>query len=104
VITDTKVQLAVQQNAHDQIASSERLAVLQARQAVLIAEQGHWATRLIRPAFAFPFVVYINKLVLWDKVLGLGATDALGSDLTQIMTVIIAAYFVDTAIQRFTNR
>ena len=103
-ISDTKVQLAVEANSERRIASEERLAVLQARQQLLIAEQGHWLTRMVRPAFAFPFVIYINKLVLWDKVLGWGTTDPLGSDLTQIMLLIIAAYFVDTAVQRFTKR
>lgn len=103
-IIDARVSLAQEANSTLRIASEERLAVLQARQAVLIAEQGHWLTRTVRPAFAFPFVVYINKLVLWDKVLGLGATDALGPDLTQVMLLIIAAYFVDTAVQRFTSK
>lgn len=103
-IGETKVRLAAEANSAAAIASGERLALLQARQAILLAEQGHWSTRLIRPAFAFPFVIYINKLVLWDKVLGWGRTDPLGADLTQIMLLIIAAYFVDTAVQRFTGR
>ncbi|OZA81767.1 MAG: hypothetical protein B7X76_08100, partial [Azorhizobium sp. 39-67-5] len=41
---------------------------------VVIAEQGRWYTALPRPLFAFAFIVYVWKVVVWDKVLGLGAT------------------------------
>jgi hypothetical protein len=60
---------------------------------VLISEQGHWFTAIIRPLFAVPFVIYLWKLVIWDKVLGWGVTDGLSSDLTSIEHTVIAAYF-----------
>src|SRR5262245_29482258 len=44
---------------------------------LLAAEQGNAFTRWVRPAWAAPFVIYTWKVVVWDKVLGLGATDAL---------------------------
>src|ERR1700675_4046322 len=44
---------------------------------LLIAEQGHWYTAMIRPLFAMPFIIFGLKVVVWDKVLGLGVTDAL---------------------------
>src|SRR5450631_2993005 len=44
---------------------------------LLIAEQGHWYTAMIRPLFALPFIIFGLKVVVWDKVLGLGTTDAL---------------------------
>lgn len=103
-IADTRVAMAVEANSERRIVLDEKLATLDARKDIILAEQGHWSTRMIRPLFAIPFVIYINKLVLWDKVLGWGRTDPLGSDLTQIMLLIIAAYFVDTAVQRFTKR
>ena len=102
-IASTKIALATEANNALRIEQEERLAVLQARQTILLSEQGHWLTRMVRPAFAFPFVVYINKLVIWDKVLGWGATPSLSPDLIQVMMLIIAAYFVDTAVQRFTK-
>lgn len=103
-IADTRIALAAEANTERRLILDEKLATLDARKDILLAEQGHWSTRMIRPLFAIPFVIYINKLVLWDKVLGWGVTDPLGSDLTQIMLLIIAAYFVDTAVQRFTKR
>ena len=44
---------------------------------VVIAEQGRWYTALPRPLFAFAFILYVWKVVVWDKVLGLGTTDSL---------------------------
>src|SRR5665647_3572347 len=40
---------------------------------VLIAEQGRWYTALPRPLFAAAFIIYVWKVVAWDKVLGLGS-------------------------------
>ena len=40
---------------------------------VVIAEQGRWYTALPRPLFAFAFIIYVWKVVVWDQVLGLGA-------------------------------
>lgn len=66
---------------------------------IVKAEQGSWMTRLVRPAFAAPFVVYVWKLVIWDKVLGWGSTDPLGADLTALMQVIVGAYFGGRTIE-----
>ena len=37
---------------------------------VVIAEQGNWATRWVRPVWALPFVLFTWKIVVWDKMLG----------------------------------
>ncbi len=36
---------------------------------VLVAEQGRWYTALPRPLFASAFIIYVWKVVVWDKVL-----------------------------------
>ena len=77
---------------------------LEARQSVLIAEQSNWITRWIRPAIAFPFVAYLWKVVLWDKVFGLGSTDPLSTDLAEIMMVMIGAYFLTRPIEKVLKR
>src|SRR5664280_676861 len=51
---------------------------------VVIAEQGRWYTALPRPLFAFAFIIYVWKVVVWDKVLGLGSTDALSADVAPV--------------------
>lgn len=81
-----------------------RIRQLEAQQNVLIAEQGNWVTRWIRPAIAFPFVAYLWKVVLWDKVLGLGATDPLSAQLGEIMMVMIGAYFLGRPFEKFVKR
>lgn len=66
---------------------------------IIIAEQGRWYTALPRPLFAFAFVVYVWKLVVWDKVLGLGATDALSPELSQWAMIVLTAYFGGRTIE-----
>lgn len=77
-----------------------RIRQLEAQQKILIAEQGRAQTRWIRPAIAFPFVAYLWKVVLWDKVFGLGSTDSLSSELGEIMMVMIGAYFLTRPFER----
>lgn len=91
-------------NAESRLKLDERIAFLDARKAVLLVEQNSRLTSWIRPAFAFPFVAYIWKLVIWDKIFGLGATDPLSPELAQIMMVIIGAYFLTRPIEKIWGR
>lgn len=79
-------------------ALSVQEAELNAR--IIIAEQGNWLTRMARPAIAFPFIVYLWKVVLWDKVLGLGVTDGLGNQLAGIFITIIGSYFIGRTVEK----
>ena len=76
------------------IEADVSISQIEARQSVLIAEQGSRMTRWIRPAFAFPFVVYNIKVVVWDKVFGLGVTDGLPAEFWQLQMIVFGAYFV----------
>jgi len=67
---------------------------------VVIAEQGHWVTALPRPLFAYAFVIYAWKVVVWDKVFGLGTTDALSGDVAQWATVVLTAYFGGRSLEK----
>lgn len=67
---------------------------------VVIGEQGRLFTALPRPLFAFAFVIYVWKVVVWDKVLGLGATDALGGDVAQWAMIVLTAYFGGRSIEK----
>ena len=67
---------------------------------VVIAEQGRWFTSLPRPLFAFTFVIYAWKVVVWDKVLGWGTTDALGGDVAQWAMIVLTAYFGGRSIEK----
>jgi len=85
--------------AEKEIAEKE-IARLEARRDILLAEQGNWITRWIRPAFAFPFVIYNFKIVVWDKVLGLGATDPLTPEYWQLQMVVFGAYFLTRGFEK----
>lgn len=67
---------------------------------VVMAEQGRWFTALPRPLFAFAFVIYVWKVVVWDRVLGLGSTDALGGDVAQWAMIVLTAYFGGRSIEK----
>lgn len=69
---------------------------------VLIAEQGNWITRWVRPLWALPFVIYTWKLVVYDKVLAgwtHGTTDALSGGMETLIVTVAAAYFGGRTIE-----
>jgi hypothetical protein len=67
---------------------------------IVIVEQGRWFTALPRPLFAFAFVIYVWKVVVWDRVLGLGTTDALGGDVAQWAMIVLTAYFGGRSLEK----
>ncbi len=69
------------------------------RASVVIAEQGHWFTRSVRPLWAMPFVLYTWKIVVYDKMMGWGETDPLGPVVGPLMITVAAAYFGGRTIE-----
>ena len=67
---------------------------------VLVAEQGRWYTALPRPLFASAFIIYVWKVVVWDKVLGLGTTDALSGEVSQWAVTVLTAYFGGRSLEK----
>jgi hypothetical protein len=88
------------QNDKERLLADERIAVLEARKTSILAAQSNPVERFVRPAFAFPFVIYLWKLILWDKVLELGATDPLSPELSYVMLLILGGYFIDVSLKR----
>jgi len=95
------------ENTSEKIAAelaARELSVLErerelATQAVL-AEQGRWYTALPRPLFAGAFIIYVWKVVVWDKVFGLGTTDALSGDVAQWAMIVLTAYFGGRSLEK----
>jgi hypothetical protein len=80
---------------------SADIAARSAAKEIIIAEQGHWYTAIIRPLFALPFVIFIWKIVVYDKVLGLGVTvGSLDENMKQVLLAIIFSYFGYASIDR----
>jgi hypothetical protein len=67
---------------------------------VVIAEQGRWLTALPRPLFAFAFIIYVWKVVVFDKVLGWGTTDPLSGDVAQWAMIVLTAYFGGRSLEK----
>lgn len=87
-----------------ELAVAEIQAEIAARGAakeIIIAEQGRWFTAMIRPLFALPFIIFIWKIVVYDKVLGLGITvGSLDENMKQVLLAIIYSYFGYAAVDR----
>ncbi len=99
-LVEAKAKQADAQTEQQRIEAEVAITQLEARQTVLIAEQANRATRWIRPAFALPFVVYNFKVVVWDKVLGLGTTDVLSDQFWQLQMIVFGAYFVTRGLTK----
>lgn len=65
----------------------------------VIAEESKWFP-FVRWGFAFPFMVYDCKILIWDRVLSMGHTDGLSTELWQIQMIIITAYFGHSGVEK----
>jgi hypothetical protein len=77
-----------------EIALDQREAEVNA--SVVIAEQGNWVTRSMRPLFAMPFILFTWKVIVWDKLLAdwtHGSTDPLDPKMWGVFMAIVIAYF-----------
>ena len=85
------------------LAAKEIEAEIEARKqasAIIIAEQGRWYTAIIRPLLAFPIIIYFWKVIVWDKVLGLGTTDPITGMIADWSGMIITAYVGGRSIEK----
>ena len=81
-------------NTTERIKAEKEIATLEARRAVLVAEaKSNWNV-VFRAIMAFPFIAFVYKVVIYDKLLGLGSTDNLSPDLWNLMMVVYGFYFV----------
>lgn len=97
-ITNEKINLAQAQNTSDQIAVSEKIASLEAKRDVLIAESGtSKINAIIRGCIGGSVAFLLAKLFVWDKALGTwthGSTDSIDPNLWSVIMATIGFYFV----------
>jgi len=86
------------------IAADERIERLQSQKSILLAEQNNRLTSWIRPLVAAPFVLYLWKVIIWDKVFSMGVTEPLSEPLAEIMAVIIGAYFLTRPLEKWIKK
>lgn len=85
------------------LAAREIEAEIEARKqasAIIIAEQGRWYTAIIRPLLAFPIIIYFWKVIVFDKVLGLGSTDQLAGMIAEWTGMIITTYVGGRSVEK----
>lgn len=76
------------------------VAARQVEASIIRQEEGRWWTACIRPLFAMPFIVFAWKVIVWDKVLGWGTTDALDPNMWAVFITVIGAYFGGRTIEK----
>lgn len=94
----------IAENDHERIEAEKTISHLEARRDILLSEQGSWMTRWIRPAMAFPVVVYVNKLIIWDTVLGWGVTPDPGQFINWYVLTVTGAYFLTRPVEKWGRR
>lgn len=77
---------------------------LEERKEILLSEQGKWYTAWIRPMIAFPVVVFVWKILLWDTVLGLGVTPYPGQMVEYLLYTVIGAYFLTRPFEKWLRK
>ena len=92
------------ENDEQRIRADIEIETLKAKRDILLAEQKSWMTRWIRPFIAAPVGIYVWKLLVWDNVLGLGATPQ-PSDIVQwIVVTVIGAFFIGRPLEKLFGR
>lgn len=66
---------------------------------VVIAEQGNWVTRWVRPAWAAPYVILTWKAIVWDMCLGWGTTPEPKGFVATLGITIAASYFGGRSVE-----
>lgn len=96
-IADVKIARAKADTDDKRIAADERIKSLEARRDVLVAESGSRINTFMRFALAFGPMLYLNKIFVWDKVLGPitgGTTDPLDTNLWSVVIAVVSFYFL----------
>jgi hypothetical protein len=70
---------------------------------VLIAEQGRWWTAAPRAITCWSFAIFVAKVVVWDKVLGLGSTDALTGDVSGWAGMVMVTWFGGRSLEKIAS-
>lgn len=95
-------RIAASQAATDQarIEQEERIKALESRRAVMEREADGKINQLVRAALAFPVIVFLWKVIIWDKVLAWGRTDDLSENLWYVTMMVLGFYFVHWTVGR----
>jgi hypothetical protein len=88
------------------LAAKAIVAEIEARKSadtIIIAEQGRWYTAIVRPLLAAPVIIYLWKVIVWDKVLGFGTTDPILGDVGIWSGLIVTTYVGGRSLEKIAN-
>lgn len=88
------------ENDEDRIAAQERSDTLLTRMEAQTRGEASWLPKLVRACWAAPFIVYTGKIIIYDKVLGLGVTDGLGQYEQTLGLMIAGFFFLDATVHK----
>lgn len=74
---------------------------------IIIAEQGNWVTRSIRPIFGLAAGILAWKILVWDLALGEwtnGSTDKLSPQAFWLLTTIVIAYMGGRSAEKVADK
>jgi hypothetical protein len=66
----------------------------------IVAEQGRWWTAAPRAITCWSFAIFVAKVVVWDKVLGLGSTDPLTGDVAGWAGAVMVTWFGGRSLEK----
>lgn len=97
-ISNEKIAAMNATTAQAQIVAQEKVSTLEAQRDLMIADSQHSNLDLwMRTLIAIGPASYLCKIFLYDKVLGYwtnGSTDAIDSNLWNVVMVVIGFYFL----------
>jgi hypothetical protein len=99
-IADARVASIQASTDKERIEQEERIKALEARRDVLKAESDGRVNGIIRALLAAPVVVFLWKVIIWDKVLALGTTDDLSENLWYVTMMVLGFYYVHWTVGR----
>jgi hypothetical protein len=99
-IADARIASIQASTDKEKIGQEERIKALEARRDVLKAESDGRVNGVIRALLAAPIVVFLWKVIIWDKVLALGSTDDLSENLWYVTMIVLGFYYVHWTVGR----
>lgn len=91
--------------AKEQFSLDKREAEVQAQ--IVIAEQGNWVTRSIRPLLGLAAAILTWKILVWDLAFGQwtqGRTDMMSTQAFWLLTTIIIAYMGGRSAEKIAEK
>ena len=99
-IADTRVALAKTDNDRERDRLNAELAMLENKAQLQAKESEHTSLNVImRCGFAFPIIIVLWKILVWDQTLQLGSTPDLGDKVWNLIYIVASFYFLHSVTQ-----